>query len=156
MNKWRNTFITVFVIFWCLAFHYESVRHFYLNPLFDRNLPKIKFLFPPAGWIMFFRVDSAYGHRQIYGVKDEQAFEIDPHEVFRVRTIGFDNVHRGVVSGAADPRNRLMFCRQLYKRFEGYEDFRVVYTFYPDFIDEPLTRYQRVLYGCADIEGVKP
>jgi len=152
MNKWRNRFITVFVILWCLAFHYESVRHFYLQPLFKQSLPKIKFLFPPAGWIMFYRVDNAYGHRQIFGVKGDQTYEIDPHEVFRVRTIGFDNVHRGVVSGAAARRNNRAFCQHLHKRFKDMDDFKIVHTYYPDFIEEPNLRFQQILYGCAELK----
>ena len=117
MRKMRNIFITIFVIIWCAAFHYESVRHFYLNPLFDRNLPKIKFLFPPAGWIMFFRVDQSYGHLRIFGFKDENIYEIDPHEIFKVRTIGFDNIHRGIIGSAASRRKSQAFCRHLFKHF---------------------------------------
>ena len=149
MGKWRDRFITFFVILWCLAFHYESVRYFYLQPLLKRPLPKIKFLFPPAGWIMFYHVDSGYAHNRIFGVKNSQSYEIDPHEVFRVRTIGFDNVHRGVVSGAASQRYRYAFCKQLYTRFKGNDNFIIVQDYYPDFVNEPYKRYQQVLYDCG-------
>ncbi len=149
MKTWRNRFITVFVILWCVAFHYESVRHFYLQPLIGRTLPKIKFLFPPAGWIMFYRVDEAYGHMRIFGIKGNQNYEIDPHEVFRVRTIGFDNIHRGVISGAASARNSRAFCKQLFRRFDDFDDFKVTYTYYPHFVTEPNLRYQQLLYNCA-------
>jgi len=148
MNKWRNRFITLFVILWCLAFHYESVRHFYLQPLVKQTLPKIKFLFPPAGWIMFYRVDSAYGHRRVFGIKDDQALEIDPHEIFRVRTIGYDNIHRGVISSAASERNKRAFCQHLTKRFKDFDDFKILLTYYPDFITEPNLQHQKFLYSC--------
>lgn len=154
MNKWRNRFITIFVILWCVAFHYESVRHFYLDPLFDRRLPKIQFLFPPAGWIMFYRVDNAYGHIRIFGTKDDQNYEIDPHEIFRVRTIGYDNIHRGVISSAASKRNGRAFCQQLTKRFNEFEDFKIIYAYYPDFVKEPNRNYQQLLYGCRELKGI--
>ncbi len=150
MNKWRNRFITLFVILWCMAFHYESVRHFYLQPLFKQTLPKIKFLFPPAGWIMFYRVDDAYGHIRIFGLNKDQNFEIDPHEIFRVRTIGYDNIHRGVISSAASKRNSRAFCQHLYKRFDNFDDFKIVYSFYPNFITKPYLQYQQVLYSCKE------
>jgi len=150
MKKWRNRFITLFVILWCVAFHYESVRHFYLNPLFDQQLPKIKFLFPPAGWIIFFRVGDSYGHIRIFGIKKDQNYEIDPHEVFRVRTIGYDNIHRGVIGSAASQRNKRSFCQHLIKRFNYYEDFIVAYEYYPDFIAEPHERIQQLLYSCKE------
>ena len=93
-RKFRNIFITLFVIVYSLVFHYESVRHFYLNPMLKKELPKVKFLFPPAGWIMFYKVGSQYGFTEVYGVKGKQQQEIDPREIFKVRTIGFDNIHR--------------------------------------------------------------
>jgi len=148
MKKWRNRIITVFVVLWCLAFHYESIRHFYLNPLFGQSLPKIKFLFPPAGWIMFYRVDNAYGHIRIFGIKEDRNYEIDPHEIFRVRTIGYDNIHRGVISSAASQRNSRAFCQHLYKRFNNFDDFKILYSYYPNFIKDPHLTYQQVLYSC--------
>jgi len=151
MNKWRNRFITLFVILWCLAFHYESVRHFYLQPLIGWSLPKIKFLFPPAGWIMFYRVDNSYGNIRIFGVKNDRPYEVDPHEVFRVRTIGYDNIHRGVIGSAASQRNKRKFCRHLTKRFDYYEDFIIAYELYPDFIAEPHERIQQILYSCKEL-----
>ena len=150
MNRCRNFFISVFVILWCLAFHYESARHFYLEPLAKRPLPKIKFLFPPAGWIMFFRVDEAYGHLRVFGFKDGQSFEVDPHEVFRVRTIGFDNIHRGIMGAAASRRNSGAFCKQLYSRFEYFDSFRILYDYYPNFVTEPAKRYQQIFYSCSE------
>ena len=150
MKKWRNIFITIFVILWCCAFHYESIRHFYLNPIFDRSLPKIKFLFPPAGWIMFFRVDESYGHLRIFGFKDEKIHEIDPHEIFKVRTIGFDNIHRGVIGSAASRRNRHAFCKHLFKHFDTFDNFRVVYSHYPNYVTNPYESFEQILYACRE------
>lgn len=99
---------------------------------------------------MFFRVDEAYGHTQIFGFNDENAFEIDPHEIFRVRTIGYDNIHRGVINGAASSPNYKSFCKQLFRRFKGYDHFRVVTSYYPQFVTKPHERYQRVLYNCTE------
>ena len=50
----RNATISIFVVLWLFIFHYESTRIFYLNAATQSELPKFKFLFPPAGWIMFF------------------------------------------------------------------------------------------------------
>ena len=149
-KKWRNKFITLFVILWCLAFHYESVRAFYLEPLLHRSLPKIKFLFPPAGWIMFYNVDNSYAYVRIVGVKDNHTISIDPHEIFRVRTIGFDNIHRGIMGIAAEHRHVPAFCHQLYKRFGNIDYFNVYYIYYPNFADHPYEQYEQLLYTCTD------
>src|SRR3989338_9319288 len=109
----RNTCITLFVILWSLVFHYESLRFFYLQPFFrkhfDVELPKIKFLFPPAGWIMFFNVNNGFGYVEVYGLKDKQIQLLDPHEIFRTRTIMYDNVHRGIMGVAAERNNSKAF-----------------------------------------------
>jgi hypothetical protein len=98
---------------------------------------------------MFYQVDKAYGYIRIFGMKEDQSYEIDPHEVFRVRTIGFDNIHRGVINAAASQRNSRAFCQHLRKRFKDFDDFKILYTYYPDFIAEPYARYQQLLYGCG-------
>ena len=149
MRKWRNVFITVFVILWTAAFHYESIRFFYLERWAGHSLPKIKFLFPPAGWIMFFNVDESYGHVQVFGLKDDKIFEIDPHDIFRVRTIGFDNIHRGVIGAAASRHNRPAFCRHLSKAFPEFDQFKVISTYYPSFVSQPLDKYNQLLYTCT-------
>src|SRR5438309_486667 len=82
----RNTLISIFIILWIIVFHYESIRYFYLNPIFKRSLPKMKFLFPPAGWIMFYNVDDSYGLVEVLGVKDNILQVIDPHDILRTRT----------------------------------------------------------------------
>ena len=70
---WRNRVITGFVICWTLLFQYETLRANYLSPLVHRELPKLRLLFPPAGWIMFYNIDPHYGFAEVYGVKDGQA-----------------------------------------------------------------------------------
>jgi hypothetical protein len=149
MNKsLRNTFITIFVIVWTILFHYESTRHFYLEPLFHRPLAQMKFLFPPAGWIMFYNVDDNYGFVEVYGVKDKGLFLIDPHEIFRTRTIGFDNIHRNVLSTVADPVTSKQFCAFLKRRFPEYRNFVIASSYYPSLTKNPGTFSQQIQYQC--------
>ncbi len=98
---------------------------------------------------MFYRVGESFGYVDIFGFKDGNPHEIDPHEIFGVRTIGFDNIHRGVVSSAASNRNYPKFCDHLERRFPHFENFAVTYTSYPNFVTEPNKRLQRVLYDCS-------
>lgn len=147
--KLRNFFISVFVILWIGIFHYESLRHFYLNQLFKCELPKVKFLFPPAGWIMFYNVDDVFGETSVYGVKDKNVQLIDPHDIFRVRTIGFDNIHRGIMGSVSDRGMTHQFCNFLQRRFPYFDKFVVVQVYYPSITKEPLKRYEQVLYECV-------
>ena len=94
----RNILISIFVILWTIIFHYESTRAFYLQPFFEKELPKLKFLFPPAGWIMFFNVDDSYGYAQVYGISEGVAKTIDAHKILRIRAVGYDNIQRNVLS----------------------------------------------------------
>lgn len=144
----RNIFISTFVIIWLGVFHYESLRAGYLNPLFKRELPKIKFLFPPAGWIMFYRVDRGFGFTEVYGVKNGQIQKIDPHEIFQTRTIMFDNIHRNILSTVADQRYAGTFCPFLKRKFPYFDAFNVVTVYYPDLVKERFERMQRVQYVC--------
>lgn len=146
--KIRNSIITIFVILWTIIFHYESTRHFYLEPLLGKQLPKLKFLFPPAGWIMFFNVDAPHGHTEVYGVKNEIPQWIDPHDIFRTRTIMFDNIHRGILGSAAQPSSAKGFCRFLKYRFPYFDKFFVTVVYYPDPSQNRFERYQRVVYQC--------
>lgn len=98
---------------------------------------------------MFYRVDASYGHLRVLGFKGEEGVEIDPHEIFRVRTVGFDNIHRGVIGSAAGRRNQAAFCNHLRRRFLEMDGFQVVATAYPDFVSEPYGQYHRILYSCS-------
>src|SRR5438445_6704213 len=109
-TSWRNFVISVFVVVWTLLFHYESTRFFYLNPLFHKNLPQMKFLFPPAGWIMFFNVDDSFGNAEVYGVKDGLPQLLDPHQILTTRAIGYDNIHRGAMTTVFNTDIKDPFC----------------------------------------------
>lgn len=98
LKKYRNVIVSIFVILWLGVFHYESLRHSYLQPFFRQALPKLKFLYPPAGWIMFYQVDDRAVYAKVYGIRNGNAQLIDPHEIIRTRFIGFDMVHRNVLS----------------------------------------------------------
>ena len=147
--KSRNFFITAFVILWLFIFHYVSLRYFYLNPLFKRDMPKLKFLFPPAGWIMFYEVGDQYGYIDVYGIYEGKLQLIDPHAIFRTRTFGFDNIHRGILGSAARREMAQPFCQFLQRRFPKYEKFLVVQAYYPSITQEPAKRYEEVLYQCT-------
>lgn len=132
----RSVLISFFVTGWLLAFHYESLRYFYLNPAFDRELPKIKFLFPPAGWIMFYRVDNQFSCAVVYGVKNGRKEFIDPHDILPTRFIGFDNVKRNVLLTALEGGRQESFCRYLTQRIKGFERFDVTAITYPSLTDQ--------------------
>ena len=99
----RNKLITIFVIIWLVIFNYESMRGMFLIPWLKRDLPKVKFLFPPAGWIMFYKVDDSYGYVEVYGVKDGRTQLIDPHDILQIRPVGYDNIHRNALITVLDP-----------------------------------------------------
>jgi hypothetical protein len=141
--------ISVFVLIWLVTFHYESLRAFYLNPLFNRKLPKIKLLFPPAGWIMFFRVDDSAANVEVYGVdSNHQPQLIDPHDILQTRTIGYDNIHRGAMFAFASPQNRQQACAFLHRKLRYYQGFIVTYVLYPQTSKQPFQNQRYILYQC--------
>jgi hypothetical protein len=144
----RNTLITWFVIGWTLLFHYETLRASYLSPLAQRNLPKVPFLFPPAGWIMFYNVDKTYGYADVYGIRHGQSVKLDPHDILETRAVGYDNIHRNVLVGALDPQDAPQFCRFLHRKFPAYQSFVVLYAQYPDVVGDPDRVLYRVAYRC--------
>lgn len=145
----RNITISAFVILWLCTFHYESLRAFYLNPLAGRPLPKIKFLFPPAGWIMFFNVGDSFGNVEVFGLKANQPPQfIDPHQILRTRDIGYDNIHRGVLGTILSPEIQPQACRYLHRKFPYFEKFWVTYVGYPSLTQEPLRQERRLVYQC--------
>jgi len=141
--------ITIFVIVWSCAFHYESVRGYFLNPLFDTTLPKVKFLFPPAGWIMFYNVDDHFGHAQVFGVKDKGSQPIDPHDIIPTRFIGFDNIHRGILGNALRRQNRYSFCRYMERKFPYFDNFVFSWVDYPNLSENRHQRKQQIVYQCS-------
>ncbi|MBI3320140.1 MAG: hypothetical protein HYZ89_06095 [Candidatus Omnitrophica bacterium] len=152
----RNVWITSFVILWIAVFHYETFRLNYLSPLVlrlrsgqaGRELPKLKFLYPPAGWIMFFNVDRSYGFAEVYGLSAGHPTLLDPHAIFETRFLGYDNIHRNVLISVLSPHAAPRFCRYLQRKFPQYDAFRVVYAVYPDLVNRPDEIQRQVLYQC--------
>lgn len=144
----RNRLITIFVIVWLLVFHYESLRAFYLNPLFGTALPKLKFLFPPAGWIMFYNVDENEVRAEVYGQKNGALEKINPHRIFNNRWLGYDNTRRNVLVSVLDPSNQKDFCPYLRRKFPEYERFAVVAAIYPSNLKYPGKKILRLTYEC--------
>ncbi len=144
----RNVLISIFVVLWLGIFHYESTRHFYWEPLFHRPLPKMKFLFPPAGWIMFFNVDESFGLAEVYGVKEGRTQLIDPHQILTTRAIGYDNIHRNALSTVLSRDVNHDFCAFLKRKFPYFDGFLVTYVQYPSVVKQPFDRRQAVAYEC--------
>ena len=144
----RNVWISLFVIVWIAVFHYETLRLNYLSPLVGRELPKLKFLYPPAGCIMFFNVDRSYGFAEVYGIQDGRSTLIDPHDIFATRFVGYDNIHRNVLISVLSAHDAPRFCRYLRRKFPQYDAFTVVYAAYPDLVDRPNEIQRQVAYQC--------
>ena len=140
--------ITVFVICWSLLFFYETFRANYLSPLAGRRLPKFPLLFPPAGWIMFFNVDSSYGFAEVYGLRNGEQALIDPHAIFQTKAVGYDNIRRNVLVGVLSQEAAQSFCRYLKWRLPNYEAFTVVYAQNPDTVNAPGQVSRHVAYRC--------
>jgi len=146
--KRRSVGITYFVIIWTLMFQYESLRANYLSPLFHRPLPKLALLFPPAGWIMFYAIEPAYGFAEVYGIRDTVPVKLDPHQIFTTHAVGYENVHRNMLVGVLNPRQAPAFCRYLHWKFPAYRAFSVLYGVYPDLITSPNRVDYQVAYRC--------
>lgn len=144
----RNTLITVFVIVWTLLFHYETLRASYLSPLAGRELPKVRLLFPPAGWIMFFNVDPSYGFAEVYGIRESERVLLDPHDILETKALGYDNIHRNVLVGVLSRGDKVSFCRFLLRKFPSYDEFLVVHAQYSDLITTPDRILRKAAYRC--------
>ena len=160
----RNAWISAFVIVWIAVFHYETLRLSYLSPLAlrlrsalappgaeglaGRQLPKLKFLYPPAGWIMFFNVNRSYGFAEVYGVSGTQPVLMDSHRIFGTRFVGYDNIHRNVLVSVLSAQDAPSFCRYLGRKFPEYDGFAVVYRVYPDVVNRPDETLAQVAYRC--------
>lgn len=154
MNRvaWRNACISIFVVVWLVLFHYQSLRHFYIAPWvkkhWDVDLAPTPWLFPPAGWIMFYQVGESTGFTEVYGVKDGQPQFLDPHDILPVKTIMFDNIHRGILGNVLSRGYEQSFCGYLKRKFSYFDEFWVTAVHYPSVIKAPYERYQRVMYTC--------
>jgi len=145
----RNKLISIFVIVWLGVFYYESTCVYYLQPLFKRELPRMKFLFPPAGWVMFYNIEDNFGYAEVYGVKDGNPQLIDPHQILQTRAIGYDNINRNALVTVLSPGMDQSFCPYLKRRFPYFEKFLVTDVEYPQLTEEPFDRRQEVVYQCA-------
>lgn len=146
--KNKNILISTFVVVWLFVFYYESTRAFFLEPWLHRPLPKVKFLFPPAGWIMFYNLDDSFGYVEVYGVKGERFQLIDPHQILQTRAIGYDNIHRNALITIASRDMQRPFCAFLKRKFSYFESFKVVYVNYPSLSRRPLEQEKQVIYEC--------
>ena len=144
----RHLWISLFVIVWTSLFHYETLRLNYLSPLAGRELPKLKFLYPPAGWIMFFNVDRSYGLAEVYGIQAGQPVLLDPHAVFATRCVGYDNIRRNVLVSVLSSHAAPAFCRYLRRKFPEYGAFAVAYAVYPDLVERPGEKLYHLAYRC--------
>ncbi len=147
-RRGSSVVISLFVVGWLLLFGYETLRANYLSPLAGRPLPKVQLLFPPAGWIMFYRIDPSYGFAEVYGQRARQPFRIEPKDLFATRTLGFDNFHRNLLVGVLDPHRAEPFCRYLRWKLPEYDTFAVTYAQYQDVVNAPDRLQRRVAYQC--------
>ena len=148
MTRPKKLAISLFVICWLFLFNYESLRYKYLNPWVGRTLPKLRLLFPPAGWIMFFRISDQEGRIEVYGLQKGLATLIDPHDIFRTRFVLYDNIHRNVLINVGSRDAVRPFCRFLNRKFPQYEGFSVYYLTYPSVTRDPTEKYYQLLYQC--------
>lgn len=150
VGKSRNILISIFVIFWLILFHYESLREFYLEPFLQRPLAKFPLLFPPAGWIMFYDVGNSWSTAEVYGLKENREPEyINPHKIFETRFVGFDNIHRNIMVNVLDERKQEAFCSFLKRKFPEYLSFVVVHAGYPTLVPrEQKQKFSQPLYQC--------
>ncbi len=144
----KTWLISGFVIAWLLVYNYESLRFNYLNRWLGMQLPKVKLLFPPAGWIMFYEVGDASGGAEVWAVKDNQITVLDPHAIFGTRWLGYDNIHRGVLGRVLNPAQGPAFYRYLKRKFPGYEKFAVVQVYYPSVTQQRGNKLYKVIYKC--------
>ena len=147
----RNKLISIFVIVWLCVFFYESTCVYYLQPIFKCELPRLKFLFPPAGWIMFYNVGDSFGFAEVYGIHGGNNPQlIDPHEILETRAIGYDNINRNVLSAVLSPGMSDSFCPFLKRKFPYFQKFLVTYVEYPHLTQQPFEKKQTIVYGCGN------
>ena len=165
-SRLRDQFISIFVVIWLLVFMYNTARHFLLRPLWTKFFPQSaiefpinKFLFPPAGPIMFYNVDDSFGSFRVSGIKDGQLYELNPHQVVLNRTLFYDNIHRGVLGVVAARESIPDFCRMMVRRFPEFDDIAVGIRQYPSLIRSRTLYKEGWLYRCGQFvtkEGRTP
>ncbi len=148
MSRLRNAAISIFVILWTLAFHYESTRLFYLSPMAGRELAKLKFLFPPAGWIMFYNVGETTSRAEVYGIGSAGPTLLDPHDIFETRWVGYDNIRRNILLSVLDRDSAPQFCGYLARKFSRYDRFAVAHAIWPSVIKNKGEKLYQLAYTC--------
>jgi hypothetical protein len=148
LSRAKRWIVSIFVMVWTLWFHYESLRHFYLERWFDTKLPMTKLLFPPAGWIMFYRVGDTSGAAEVWGLKGDTIEKIDPHDIFPNRWVGYDNIHRGVLTHILHPSRGKEFCRYLEWKFPEYDNYGIVQVSYPSVTKQHGKKVLDMIYKC--------
>jgi len=97
---------------------------------------------------MFFNVDAGYGGAEVYGVKGGQKDLLDPHDILETKAVGYDNIHRNVLSEVLSFYHGPAFCRFLRRKFPEYEQFAVVAVYYPNVAENPKEKLYRTVYVC--------
>jgi hypothetical protein len=146
----RNKLISIFVLVWLAVFYYESTCYYYLQPALKRELPRLKFLFPPAGWIMFYNITGNFNYAEVYGVKNGVPQLIDPHQILQTRAIGYDNINRNALITVLSPGMADSFCPYLKRKFPYFDKFLVTYVEFPNLTEEPFDKRQAVAYTCGE------
>ena len=129
------------------AFKTKNTSFFPL-PLLGREPPKVPLLFPPAGWIMFFRVDAQYGFAEVYGVRRDTTTLLDPHAIFSTQAVGYDNIRRNMLVSVLYAQRAPAFCAYLRRKFPAFDTFAVVYAEHPDLVHSPDRVLRQVAYQC--------
>ena len=140
--------ISLFVAAFLAVFVYESLRLNYLSPLLGRELPKVKLLFPPGGWIMFYRVDPFDARAEVYGRRGDSEELIDPHRIFATRWLGYDNIRRNATVSTLHESRADAFCAYLSRKFPEYQAFAVVEALVPSVLERPQRTLRRLAYRC--------
>ena len=148
MTRFKKVAISVFAALWLLVFHYESLRAMYLDPWVGVHLPKIKFLFPPAGWIMFFEVDESHSQAEVYAQDGGRLVLLDPHSIFKTRYVGYDNIRRNILLTVLSPDKAPTFCPYLRRKFPQYKSFVVAYRVWPSVVRNKNQTVTRPIYLC--------
>jgi hypothetical protein len=148
MSRQRRLTIKAFVTGWLLLFNYETLRYGYLQPWLGWELPKMRFLFPPAGWIMFYRVDDSDGRAEVWGLRPSGEELIDPHRIFATRWLGYDNIRRNVLITALEAPYAPSFCRYLRRKFPEYAGFAVKEVITPSVSRARASVIRQTAYRC--------
>ena len=97
---------------------------------------------------MFYNVGDRFTYTEVYGIRNGMLVPIDPHDIIKTRFIGFDMVHRNVLSTVLKPGARQSFCNVLQKQFPQFDKFIVTAVEYPSLTQSRYDRRQVPVYQC--------